>query len=693
MADTNTTPVGGSPWDEPLDAVEEKKKAAPSVVGDLDVNKPESVESAPDKSQAPLNVPTNIDEKVGIKVDAAKIVERPVQKPTVSAPSTVQQTPTTKKPEENNNFWQSLYGQSTPARTALEDGDNNVAKSVVPVASFSPASSPAQPVTQTVASDVVPIQRNSLPPEPAATPKPVASAIAPQPSQMPLRPNVQLNKVGQKTTPAPSVGGPANKMKLIIGAAVVGLILLFAGGIFLTEQGLMSFGLEKIYGMVRLETLWGGLPANAENAFAMSAVKMKSAGSYKVDGTANFTVNKGIKSDIVGPIVSASSLPVFARGDEEMGAKIMALAAVATNGDLNSLPNQKLLEDPSATEQQTTGSATQSTDQSTQLTTPTTTSATSTGISTVEEITSKISANFSGNISGVTFNLKSKKNPNSKIELVYAKNKIYLKTSDDIIFSKDSKGRWLAYDIKDLDNPSENLFSSNFSGSNFSITGKRQGSEVINGVRCYRYDGKVAIGSALEAFGLKENSVDNMDLSFWVGVKDHNIRKIETEIIPNNSSAITRIDLKIDFSNFGSDSGNYVVPASSIPATLGQAPTATTPINTGTASNLTPEKKRDAQRKTDLSIIAKGLEGYFTANSKYPVATKSEKIFATSGTIYSSLTPTYISTTPIDPSDPTYYYGYESDGKSYKLSAVLEDKTDSEGKVVGSINLYFLTSQ
>jgi type II secretory pathway pseudopilin PulG len=98
------------------------------------------------------------------------------------------------------------------------------------------------------------------------------------------------------------------------------------------------------------------------------------------------------------------------------------------------------------------------------------------------------------------------------------------------------------------------------------------------------------------------------------------------------------------------------------------------------------------KRKSDLANIAKALDNYRTNTGQYPVSSGSEKISST-GNLYKSLVSDYITQLPIDPLDPTYYYGYESDNTNYTLSAILEDTSDSDGRKVGSKNIYFLKSQ
>lgn len=98
---------------------------------------------------------------------------------------------------------------------------------------------------------------------------------------------------------------------------------------------------------------------------------------------------------------------------------------------------------------------------------------------------------------------------------------------------------------------------------------------------------------------------------------------------------------------------------------------------------------KDAERKEDLSNLKTALTKYYTATQSYPVAATIEK--TNNPVALKVLIPDYITALPIDPSDPTYYYGYKSDGKTFELTAVLEDKTDLSGMMVGDIFLYRVT--
>lgn len=107
--------------------------------------------------------------------------------------------------------------------------------------------------------------------------------------------------------------------------------------------------------------------------------------------------------------------------------------------------------------------------------------------------------------------------------------------------------------------------------------------------------------------------------------------------------------------------------------------------------SLTPAQERDKQRKEDLKTIQTALEKYFAAKGSYPLSAKFDKTNDPASVLKQAFVPTYIASLPIDPNDPTNYYGYKSvDGKTYELTSILEDKTDPEGETVGGIFLYVL---
>jgi len=113
--------------------------------------------------------------------------------------------------------------------------------------------------------------------------------------------------------------------------------------------------------------------------------------------------------------------------------------------------------------------------------------------------------------------------------------------------------------------------------------------------------------------------------------------------------------------------------------------TSTSNTNTYTAN------ANDSTRKIDLSNIKTALKKYYQANQSYPVATTSQKTLDPS-CVLTKLVPNDLAKLPVDPLSPTYYYAYTSDGKTFELTAVLEDNTDPAGiKVNETLYIYKVT--
>ncbi len=89
--------------------------------------------------------------------------------------------------------------------------------------------------------------------------------------------------------------------KLFIAA---GFILILVSTVYLTEMGLLSLGVEKIYGMVALEQLWGGLPKNPDKALFVAFTELGESPEFKFSGTINATVDKTKNSPASKPLIS-----------------------------------------------------------------------------------------------------------------------------------------------------------------------------------------------------------------------------------------------------------------------------------------------------------------------------------------------------------------------------------------------------
>jgi hypothetical protein len=101
--------------------------------------------------------------------------------------------------------------------------------------------------------------------------------------------------------------------------------------------------------------------------------------------------------------------------------------------------------------------------------------------------------------------------------------------------------------------------------------------------------------------------------------------------------------------------------------------------------------KNDATRKTDLINLKTALKKYYNAKQSYPTSITLSKTSDPDSPL-KVLVPDFIASLPIDPLSPNNYYGYKSeDGKTFEITAVLEDKSDQAGIVVGTLFLYKVT--
>jgi len=662
-----------SPWDEPLDEKINEKPKKPTVVGDLDFNK--QADTKKDQPTEALNVPGKVEEKVGAKIDAKEVVPQTEEIKVNNQQTITPQAEENNKTNQPSDFWQSAYSRSSGNPSVGTPAPAQVTPQPMETTS-SPAAQPVsnQPNNQPVAAQNRPAARqpqavgqsnNFYQPIPSGS---VNNAIGKTVAAETKSPLPKTQKI-----PTPKI----QKIKMIVTAAVVGVFMLFVGGIYLTEAGLISIGLEKFYGLLHLEAIWGGLPNNSQNALAISASEMTKKDSYKVTANATMIINRGVKSDLISPIVAVGTFPVFALRDQQIGEGI---EAILTTVDEEFIEDESMEDSLSATPTPSQSSSQESLE--------------ATGVAnkkpTVEEFEVNLTSGFDNKVSGAKINLSSTSKPSSTLDLVYSSGKLYVKTSKDIVFDPLISGSWLAYDLKKFKDPSPStkFWSSNFTSSDFSLVGKRVGNETISGVRCFHYSAIATVGEALSDFGLSSDSLSSLEVEYWIGAKDHLVYQMKIKAIPTSKSAISRLDIVLNFSDYGSGDSGFILPATSTTANLG----ANTTDGQPTTADLTTSESRDTKRKSDLANIAKALDSYQTNTGQYPISAN-EKISSSAGTLYKSLVPNYITLLPIDPLDPTYYYGYDSDGRSYTLSAVLEDTNDSDGRKIGNKNIYFLKSQ
>lgn len=321
--------IGSSPWEDDLDIPEETKDK-PRVIGSLDPN---------GQASGVFSVPANIEEKVGNKIPAAEAIKGSNVSPATAVP-TVAPQPIPAAPTSATSITPTV-STTIPTVPKEEDtettddfdwfGDSaTVPASTVPTAV--PAPTPAKPIdipkpvvqpnatpnispiitptTSTSGSTYVPIdpfgssdEESMLPSAPLAPQLQDLSAPTSAPSSE-VAPVAPVEPITEK-----KLSKYLPKFNLKIFSIVVGAIFaIFVLCVALTEFGFLNIGVEKVYGSIGIEQLWGGLSKNPEKALLKSFVTMKENQNFKVEGKIDMTVDSGVKSPITSPLISPKTI-------------------------------------------------------------------------------------------------------------------------------------------------------------------------------------------------------------------------------------------------------------------------------------------------------------------------------------------------------------------------------------------------
>ena len=491
------------------------------------------------------------------------------------------------------------------------------------------------------------------------------------------------------------------KAKFLIPVVV---IFLFVLGVYLTEAGLISIGLEKVYGLTGVESLWGGLPRNPEKALGISAQTMQKQLNFKIKGTVSMTVNKTIKSPIISPLVSSINLP-FAFRDTNT---IAGINALTTQYDYYGSDNTS---GTSTTDTSTYDSTTSS---STDTSSDTSTTDTTTSIlgdqsndasytpeeSTIKQVDADIEGQSSDQAIKTDLLIKKLVGSGSTVSLLSTKNQLFVKSSQDIKFATNADtSKWLEFNISAVqnENPFKDLTNIKLD-QGFSIIGRRSGNEKMGAIRCFKYSiDNLEIGDSLDFLGIEKDSVQKIEGNIWIGVADHYLHKVDLKIIPSISSSISQMSITLEMYDYGIENSIQIPAlADKIIANITVDPNATATSTTTTtttpsvASAVTMEE-RDQTRKADLQSIKVALEKYKIANGKFPIANTMIHLDTKDNVVQKALVAEFIASLPTDPkAGEGWYYGYQSSGSKFTLSARLENPADKQVTKVGDIYLHWV---
>jgi hypothetical protein len=556
-----------------------------------------------------------------------------------------------------------------------------------------------------------------MPQKQSATQNQFGSSITPEVNVQPnIVPNMPLGKPAQKIPnfpakipePAFARSGKTSFLKKPGFVIVSCLVLLLVATTFLTESGVLSIGLENIYGAVGLEGLWGGMPKNPEKALAIAVVNNENHPDFKMSGSLSLTVNKTIKSDVTAPLVSMIGLPIALR-DREVGSAISAVLAQyedyysssGTSSDSTSASSSSSSNDTatpsvdSATGSSSTSSASSIGDQSQYP-------SYQTQETTIKQVDFTFSGSSNKDASSVDVTMKKLVGTDSKISLINSNNDLFVKTGSEIKFDpKADPNKWLEYKIGTMSDSQGGIaqFFAAKPDQNFSIIGNRVANEKVGNTRCYNYQIEtLEVGGMFDSLGIKSEMIQKINGNIWIGVSDHLIHKIDLIIIPSISSSVTRAEINIELSGFGIEN-SITVPSLDDKIEVGSTSAASadnTSTPATTTSPITPPaastgEQNDNLRKTDLAKIKGGLEAYKKKYGKYPISSSLLHLDSSGNIVSTALVPTYIDSIPTDPKAADgWFYGYTSNGKTFKLSARFENLTDPQITKVGDIYLHYV---
>ena len=422
---------------------------------------------------------------------------------------------------------------------------------------------------------------------------------------------------------------PKSKKWIYVFIVLFVLILVPAGLIFAHEKNYLNFGLDKYYNKIGLEKIWNGLPINPKLAAPKVAKKMENIQKLHFDSSFTFTFDQ----DAIGNIPQITQkIPQLAIRDNEKGKVLGENIDKSAEIRMGFAGDYAGLEKSAATLSFSTDS-------------------TSLGI-----------------LSALDIDVRT------------IDNKIYLRLPALSILSSSAKNKWLAIDMGQYKTKVTRDYFADF----LSVikSGERLQEEDIKGKNTYHF--RVTLDkNKLNELYQEANISKDPEFEIWVGKKDHQIYKAKGEIFIQEDVSNSQIIIKgqASLSNFNE---NFNIEAPQKEEVYQEG------INEILKSNFGIDYSADNVRKTDIKAIQILLEKYKVDNGKYPIVSEADKTNNKDGVLNQSLVPKYAKSLPIDPLDPKYWYGYVSDGQTYKLWCILENREDPEGKTEGDLHKYII---
>lgn len=233
-----------------------------------------------------------------------------------------------------------------------------------------------------------------------------------------------------------------------------------------------------------------------------------------------------------------------------------------------------------------------------------------------------------------------------------------------------------AFNLQPLDWPK--LFEA--VGANYE-SGKRLPGKTLNGVRTKGYELQVPANLLAESIVPSTTKFPGtLTLQAWLGTADN--RPYLVTIAGDSGSG--SVNARLVFHAYG-QSQTITVPATATSITLSSW------VEQEGIIQVDSPASRDAIRKADLERIKTALQSYAQAQSpfSYPKTSAVSRLDQAQE-VQAALKP-YLESIPVDPLGPERYYGYQSDGTTFTLTAVLEESNDPAGAKQGDLTLLRVT--
>lgn len=435
-----------------------------------------------------------------------------------------------------------------------------------------------------------------------------------------------------------------SKVGLWILIAVFFIVFAKAGLIYATEMGYLNLGLEKIYNAIGLERIWGGLPFDPQKALSMSEEKMKEVTSYHF--TSMLNIKGALSEEDTSKITKA--LPQNGQG------RVLAGTAESFSFNLNSAGD---FEKP-------------------------------------DKFSISISLSSNQSSSPLIEGLLPLSMPSVlSADIKSVDRKIYFKIPALSTLVGSQANKWVQIDLTQQQNAQNiDYFQKITQLSGLMKSGKRLAPDKILGKPVYHYQLTLDKGQFNTLFK-KENisAISDPKIDYYIGRKDHLIYKISLDIKSYVQNSQIEMKGDVTLSDFNKKF-KIEAPKKEEVFEKGLTELAEMLMGGGNKEANNTIEARDATRKKDLGIIKSALESYHKDNNSYPVSLSIDKTNNPNGVLAKALVPKYLSSLPVDPNDPTYWYGYTSDGKSFTLWSLLENTSDPEGKRDGNYVKYIVTN-